>query len=164
MIKKYLLRIKKLRSRKNFTISIAESCTGGMISSQLTSMSGSSDYFNGSIISYSNEFKNELLDVPLNTISNHGAVSHQTALRMVKGLSNKCDSNILISVTGVAGPNGGSKNTPIGCIYFGIGIKIKSKYHFKTVRKIFKKNTRRNIQLKGTEYALFLILKSIREI
>ena len=116
-----LSKIKKIRSKKIFTISLAESCTGGMISKYLTSINGSSLFFNGACISYSNQMKTRLLKVPKNTIINYGAVSHQTALAMVKGLKAITDSEILLSVTGVAGPSGGTARTPVGCVFFGIG-------------------------------------------
>jgi PncC family amidohydrolase len=94
-----LSKIKKIRSKKEFTISLAESCTGGMISKYLTSTSGSSLFFNGACISYSNKMKTNLLCVPKNTIINYGAVSHQTALAMVKGLEKITDSEILLYIT-----------------------------------------------------------------
>ena len=82
----YIKKIRKLRKEKSFSICLAESCTGGMISSKLTSISGSSDFFDGSVVSYSNDLKKRLLKVPETTINKYGAVSHQTALSMVKGL------------------------------------------------------------------------------
>ena len=85
-MRKYLEKIKKIREKKLFSICLAESCTGGMISSKLTSISGSSLFFEGSLVTYSNFLKNKLLKVPKSVISKHGAVSHQTALFMVKGL------------------------------------------------------------------------------
>ena len=85
-MKNYIQIIKKLRNKFKFTISVAESCTGGMLSKNLTSIGGSSQFFNGSIISYSNDFKNQILNVPKKTILKYGAVSHETALAMVKGL------------------------------------------------------------------------------
>ena len=119
-----LSKIKNIRSKKKFTISLAESCTGGMISKYLTSIKGSSLFFNGACISYSNKMKTRLLMVPKNTITNYGAVSHQTALAMVKGLKKITDSEILLSITGVAGPSGGTARTPVGCVFFGTGSRI----------------------------------------
>ncbi len=160
----YLKKIKKLREKKSFSIFIAESCTGGMISSKLTSISGSSDFFEGSIISYSNYLKNRILNVPKEVINKHGAVSHQTALSMVKGLEKISKSEILVSVTGVAGPKGGSIKTPVGRVYFGIGIKIKNRYHYKIKTKIFRKNSRKSIQLKSTEFILKEIVSNLAKI
>ena len=159
-----LSKIKNIRSKKKFTISLAESCTGGMISKYLTSINGSSLFFNGACISYSNEMKMRLLKVPKNTIINYGAVSHQTALAMVKGLKGITDSEILLSVTGVAGPSGGTARTPVGCVFFGIGSKINNKYIFQTKKKIFRETTRFAIQRKSTEHAMHLILKELRKI
>ena len=160
----YIKKIKKLREEKTFSICLAESCTGGMISSKLTSISGSSDFFEGSIVSYSNYLKKNLLKVPKTTINKYGAVSHQTALSMVKGLKKISRSEILISVTGVAGPSGGSLRTPVGCVYFGLGTKIKNKYYFTTIKKIFRERTRKKIQEKSTEFILKEILKNVSKI
>ena len=159
-----LSKIKNIRSKKKFTISLAESCTGGMISKYLTSINGSSLFFNGACISYSNQMKIRLLKVPKNTITNYGAVSHHTALVMVKGLKRITDSEILLSVTGVAGPSGGTTRTPVGCVFFGIGSKIDTKYTFRTTKKIFHEKTRLAIQKKSAEYAIHLILKELKKI
>jgi PncC family amidohydrolase len=108
--------------------------------------------------------KTRLLMVPKITIINYGAVSHQTALAMVKGLKKITDSEILLSVTGVAGPSGGTLRTPVGCVFFGIGSKINKKYTFKTTKKIFHEKTRHAIQKKSKEYAMYLILKELKKI
>ena len=160
----YIKKIKKIRESKMFRIFLAESCTGGMISSKLTSLNGSSDFFEGSIVSYSNYLKSRLLKVPNSKISKHGAVSHQTALSMVKGLKKISKSEVLVSVTGVAGPSGGNSNTPVGCVYFGLGIKIKNKYHFSTIKKNFREKSRQKIQEKSTEFILREIIKHLRKI
>ena len=160
----YIKKIKKLRKDKSFSICLAESCTGGMISSKLTSISGSSDFFDGSVVSYSNDMKKHLLKVPKTTIDKYGAVSHQTALSMVKGLKKISRSEILVSVTGVAGPKGGSTRTPVGCVYFGMGTKIKNKYYYKTIKKVFRERTRQKIQEKSTEFILREIIKNISKI
>ena len=160
----YIKKIKKFRKEKPFSISLAESCTGGMISSKLTSVGGSSDFFEGSVISYSNYLKTHLLKVPKIIINKYGAVSHQTALSMVKGLKRISKSEILISVTGVAGPSGGSSKTPIGCVYFGFGIKIKNKYHYTTIKKNFRDKSRSKIQEKSTEFVLKEIIKSLPKV
>jgi PncC family amidohydrolase len=133
-----------------------------MLSKNLTSIDGSSQFFNGSIISYSNDFKNQILNVPKKTILKYGAVSHETALAMVKGLK-KTNSEILISITGVAGPSGGSAKTPIGCVYFGIGSKINNKYTFKTIKKNFSKSSRQKIQTISTEFALKKIIEIVNK-
>ena len=160
----YINKIKKIRKSKMFHIFLAESCTGGMISSKLTSLSGSSDFFEGSVVTYSNQMKNRLLKVPNSIINKYGAVSHQTAMSMVKGLKKISKSEILVSVTGVAGPSGGSTKTPVGCVYFGLGIKIKNKYHFTTIKKIFGERTRKKIQEESTEFILKEIIKNLKKI
>ena len=160
----YIKKLKKLREEKCFSICLAESCTGGMISSKLTSISGSSEFFEGAVVSYSNYLKYRLLNVPEKVINRYGAVSHQTALMMVKGLKKISKSEILVSVTGVAGPKGGSINTPVGCVYFGLGIKIKDKYHFTTIKKHFRERSRQKIQEKSTEFILKEIIKNIPKI
>ena len=163
-MKSDLLKIRRLRSKKRFTISLAESCTGGMISKNLTSLDGSSLFFNGACITYSNKMKEDLLNVPSKTIVKYGAVSHQTALAMAKGLKRLTGSELLLSVTGVAGPNGGTTSTPIGCVFFGVGIKNNKKYSFHTVRKIFNEKTRHGVQKKSAEFAIQLILKGLMKI
>ena len=163
-MKSDLLKIKRLRSKKKFTISLAESCTGGMISRNLTSIDGSSHFFNGACITYSNKIKEDLLNVPRKMIVKHGAVSHHTALAMVKGLKRLTDSELLISVTGVAGPKGGTPNTPVGCVFFGIGTKNKKNYSFHTVKKIFNEKTRYGIQKKSADFAIQLILKELTKL
>ncbi len=163
-MRRYVQKIKQLRKNKYFNICIAESCTGGMISTALTSLSGSSEFFEGAIISYSNYFKNSLLKVPSTVINTYGAVSHETALSMVKGLKRISNSEIQISVTGVAGPKGGSSKTPVGCVYFGLGIKIKNKYHYKTIKKNFREKSRKTIQKQSTEFILKEIIKNLNKI
>ncbi len=163
-MRNYIKKIKKIRESKIFHIFVAESCTGGLISSKLTSLSGSSDFFEGSVVTYSNYLKNRLLKVPNTLISKYGAVSHQTALSMVKGLKKISKSEILISVTGVAGPNGGNSKTPVGCVYFGLGIKIKNKYRFTTIKKNFREKSRQKIQEKSAEFILKEIIKNLSKI
>ena len=159
-----LKKIKEKRSIKNFSIFVAESCTGGMLSNALTSVSGSSEFFKGGIVAYSNILKIDLLGVPKSKILKYGAVSHQTAELMVKGLCKVSKSEILVSITGVAGPKGGSKKTPVGCVFFGVGTKINKKYKYKTIRKQFKSKTRRKLQQESTNYALQLINTEITKI
>ena len=118
--------------KKNISISIAESCTGGLISHCITRNSGVSKIFSGSIICYSNKAKIKYLSVSRRTLLKFGAVSSNVAKEMIDGLFNNEKTKICISTTGVAGPNGGSKNKPVGLVYIGI------KYKNKTI--IFKKN------------------------
>lgn len=113
----------KLLKLKSMTLATAESCTGGMIASKITSVSGSSDYFKGSIVAYANEVKIKSLEVNPKTLIKHGAVSEQTVVEMVKGALNKLDVNIAIAISGIAGPTGGSSEKPVGTIWIACGNK-----------------------------------------
>ena len=148
------LKIVKLLTSKGLTVSFAESCTGGLLSSSITSISGSSKVFNMGLVTYSNNAKVKLLKVPKKTINKYGAVSYETCLSMVKNLSKISKSNISISITGVAGPNGGTKEKPIGLVY--IGLKKGRKTIIK--KKIFNSKKRILIQKATVNQALKLIL------
>ena len=148
------LKIVKLLTSKGLTVSFAESCTGGLLSSSITSISGSSKVFNMGLVTYSNNAKVKLLKVPKKTINKYGAVSYETCLSMVKNLSKISKSNISISITGVAGPNGGTKEKPIGLVY--IGLKKGSKIIIK--KNLFKSKKRISIQKTTVKQALKMIL------
>ena len=149
------LRIVKLLTKKKLTLSFAESCTGGLLASSITSISGSSKVFNMGLVTYSNNAKIKLLQVPKKTITKYGAVSHETCLSMVKNLSKISKANISISITGVAGPNGGTKAKPVGLVY--IGLKKGSKIIVK--KNLFKSKKRISIQKASAKQALKMILK-----
>jgi nicotinamide-nucleotide amidase len=106
--------------KKKLTIATAESCTGGLIGNTFTNISGSSDYFERGIISYSNESKIELLDVPESILKEHGAVSKEVAIAMAEGVRKRSDVDIGISTTGIAGPLGGTKEKPVGLVFIAI--------------------------------------------
>ena len=148
------LKILKLLTKKRLTLSIAESCTGGLLASSITSFSGSSRVFNMGLVTYSNNAKVKLLKVPKKTITNYGAVSYETCLSMVKNLSKISRSNISISITGVAGPNGGTKEKPVGLVY--VGLKKGSKTIIK--KNLFKSKKRVSIQKATVNQALKMIL------
>ena len=148
------LKIVKLLTSKGLTVSFAESCTGGLLSSSITSISGSSKVFNMGLVTYSNNAKVKLLKVPKKTITKYGAVSYETCLSMVKNLSKISKSNISISITGVAGPNGGTKEKPIGLVY--IGLKKGRKTIIK--KNLFNSKKRILIQKATVNQALKLIL------
>ena len=112
--------VAELLISKQITVSTAESCTGGLIGDRLTNVSGSSKYFKGSIIAYSNEIKSSILNIDENIITSNGAVSEEVAILMAHSVKNKLKTNIGISTTGVAGPTGGSKTKPVGLVYIGI--------------------------------------------
>ena len=145
--------VKKLIQRK-LKISFAESCTGGMLSNIITSVSGSSKVFDIGFVTYSNIAKINILKVPKKIISKHGAVSNECCLSMVKNLSKISKSNISISITGIAGPNGGTKLKPVGLVYIGIkkGNKIVIQKH------LFKNKDRVSIQKATTTEALKCVL------
>jgi len=150
----YKIIIKKLLKR-NISISIAESFTGGLLSSKFTSVAGISNIFNMGLITYSNKSKSSLLKISKNDLKKYGAVSHQTASLMVTNLQKLTKSKLCISTTGIAGPSGGAKLKPVGLIYFGI------KYRNKTIvsEKKFK-GSRLQIQQK-TVKAIFTTLEKL---
>ena len=151
------LKIVKLLSKKKLTVSFAESCTGGLLASSITSVSGSSKVFSMGLVTYSNKAKTKLLKVTKKTISKYGAVSYETCLEMVKNLSKISKSNISISITGIAGPNGGTKEKPVGLVY--IGLKKGSKTIIK--KNLFKNKKRVSIQKSTVTQALKMILNTL---
>ena len=147
-------KIVTLLSKKKYKISFVESCTGGLLASAITSISGSSKIFSLGLITYSNQAKTGILKVPKKIIIKHGAVSYETCLHMVKNLEKISKTNISVSITGVAGPNGGTKDKPVGLVYIGIkkGPKI-------IVKKYLFKQKKRNLIQKSTVIkALNLVL------
>ncbi len=110
----------RLLLSKKQTVAVAESCTGGLLGSRLTDVSGSSKYFLGGVIAYHDVLKVSLLDVPPEVIKEHGAVSPECALAMAQGVRSLTGASIGISITGVAGPTGGTKAKPIGTVYIGM--------------------------------------------
>ena len=129
---------------KGKTLSIAESCTGGLVGKRLTDTAGSSEYFLGSITAYSNQFKTSLLDVPNDIMNTHGAVSEETALEMAKGVRDKTEADIGISTTGISGPRGGTKTKPVGLVCIGVVTPKKSivkTYNFSYGRNIHREMT-----------------------
>lgn len=139
--------------KPNITISTAESCTGGMLSAYLTDISGASEYFTTGIVSYSNNAKITLLSVKKETLEKYGAVSEETAKEMAIGSKNTANSDIAISITGIAGPNGGTADKPVGTVCFAIadalGVRATT-HHFD--------GNRAEIRQKACLVALELIL------
>jgi len=153
-MKKLSQRIVRLLSKKRLKISFTESCTGGLLSSSITSVSGSSNVFTLGLVTYSNQAKINILKVPKRIIMKHGAVSYETCLSMVKNLYKISKTNISVSITGVAGPKGGTKQKPVGLVY--IGIKKGNKTLVK--KYLFKNKKRITIQRATVNKALNLIL------
>ena len=158
-MKRKLSKIKKLCDEQGLKISLAESCTGGLLSSLITELPGCSSFFETSLVTYSNKSKIDFLGVKKNTISKHGAVSHQTAKEMAKGLISKTETDIAVSITGVAGPTGGTKKNPVGTVFFGIATKNKN--NTKTYKKYFTKKKRKTIQSNSAKFAIDLLYESI---
>ena len=145
--------VKKLIQKK-LKISFAESCTGGMLSSTITSVSGSSKIFNLGLVTYSNKVKIDILKVPKEIINKYGAVSKECCLSMVKNISKISKSNISISITGIAGPNGGTKLKPVGLVYIG----IKKGKNISVQKNLFKSKNRISIQKATTTKVLKTVL------
>ena len=148
--------VKKL-IKKKIKVSFAESCTGGLLSSSITSISGSSRVFHLGLITYSNKAKIAILKIPKKILAKHGAVSKECCLSMVKNLSKISKANISVSITGIAGPNGGTKSKPVGLVY--IGVKKGNKIIIN--KNLFKNNNRISIQKASVISALKIISKII---
>ena len=145
----------RLLTKKKLKLSVAESCTGGMLASSITSISGASKVFNLGLVTYSNQAKIKILRVNKNIIKRYGAVSHQCCLTMVNNLSKISKANINVSITGIAGPKGGTKQKPVGLVY--IGIKNGKKVLIN--RCLFKSKKRSSIQKATVKKTLDLILR-----
>ena len=151
-MKKKIIKLIKLLKRKKLKISIAESCTGGMLSSAITSVSGSSKVFDMGLVTYSNQSKISILKVPKKIILKHGSVSVQSCLSMVNNLSKISKSKICVSITGIAGPSGGTRQKPVGLVYIGIknGKRVfVNKCHFKNKGRAYiqKSTVRKGVDL-----------------
>jgi len=157
-MKKLSQKIVRLLTKKRLKISFAESCTGGLLSSTITQISGSSKVFTIGLVTYSNQSKINTLKVPKNTIRKYGAVSYEACLSMVKNLNKISKTNISVSVTGIAGPKGGSKKKPVGLVF--IGIKKDNKTLVK--KHLFKNKKRTSIQKAAVIKALNLILSFLK--
>ena len=147
--KKVFLLLKK----KKLNLSVAESCTGGMFSSSINSISGSSKVFNMGLVTYSNQAKISMLKIPKKIINKYGAVSVQCCLAMVNNLSKISKSKVCVSITGIAGPKGGNKQKPVGIVYIG----IKKDKVVKINKYLIKNKGRNYIQKTTVKKALKLI-------
>ena len=157
-MKKISQKIVRLLKKKRLKISFAESCTGGLLSSTITSVSGASKVFTMGMVAYSNQAKTSILKVPKQIIKKHGAVSIQCCLSMVNNLSKISKSNIVVSITGIAGPSGGTKKKPVGLVYVGIKKGNKIKIH----KCLFKNKGRSYIQKATVRKSLGLILNILK--
>ena len=141
--------LSELLVANGLTISVAESCTGGALSHTITSIPGASSYFDCGYITYSNQSKTEMLGVDIQAIKTYGAVSEEVALEMVIGLANKSHSDVAVSITGVAGPTGGTPEKPVGTVCFGFSCDGKTS----TTTKLFS-GDRTSIVSQSVSYAL----------
>ena len=145
----------RILTKKKLKISFAESCTGGLLASSITSISGASKVFNLGLITYSNQAKINILKVNKNIIKKYGAVSHECCKAMVNNLSKISKAHINVSITGIAGPKGGTKLKPVGLVYIG----IKKDKKVKITRCLFKSKKRSSIQKATVKKTLNLILR-----
>jgi len=141
-----------LLRQNGWTLSVAESCTGGLVSDRITNISGSSDYFEGGIVSYSNRAKAMYLSIPMKVIERYGAVSPQVARRMAQGVRKAFRTTFGLSTTGVAGPTGGTKKTPVGRVFIAVSDGKKTRVSEETF-----KGTRRTIKKEAGERSLRLL-------
>lgn len=147
-----------LLRQNGWTLSIAESCTGGLICDRMTNISGSSDYFMGGMVTYSNESKAKHLGIPLDYIEKYGAVSPQVARKMAQGVRKAFGTTFGLSTTGVAGPTGGTKRSPVGRVFIGLAAGRKV-----WVKKLDLQGIRRAIKEKATETALQFLYERLVE-
>ena len=143
--------------RKKLKLALAESCTGGMLSSAITSVSGASKVFSMGLVTYSNQAKMSILKVPKKIIQKHGAVSIQCCLSMVNNLSKISKSKICVSITGIAGPKGGTKQKPVGLVYIG----VKNGKKILVSKNQFRNKGRSTIQKATVKKALNLIIRQL---
>ena len=157
-MKKETVKVINLLKRKKLKLAIAESCTGGMLSSAITSVSGSSKVFTLGVVAYSNQSKTKILSVSKNIIKKYGSVSEQVCLAMLKNLNKISKTNISVSITGIAGPSGGTKIKPVGLVY--VGIKKGNRTEVK--KYLFKNKGRSYIQRAAVNKSLGLILSFLK--
>jgi len=147
-----------LLRQKGWTLAIAESCTGGLICDRITDVSGSSDCFMGGMVTYSNASKAKHLGIPLNYIKKYGAVSPQVAKKMAQGVRKTFKTTFGLSTTGVAGPTGGTKRSPVGRVFVGLAEGRKA-----WVRKLDLRGSRREIKKESTRLSLKYLYDFIRK-
>ena len=147
-------RLFSILNRKNFKLAVVESCTGGLLASTITSISGASKVFNLGLVTYSNQAKIKVLKVNKNIIKKYGAVSYECCSAMVKNLSKISKANINVSITGIAGPKGGTKEKPVGLVYIG----VKKGNKIQVNKCLFKAKNRSSIQKATVRKTLNLIL------
>jgi nicotinamide-nucleotide amidase len=145
-------KIGKILQERSLTLGLAESCTGGLVTSRITDVPGSSAYFMAGFVTYSNEAKTKFLSVPDKIIARHGAVSNIVAERMAKGVHAAAGVDIGVSITGIAGPAGGSAEKPVGTVFIGLATKKEV-----FVRKFLFSGNRREVRKRSSEEALTML-------
>lgn len=148
--KKDMIELQDILRNNKKTITTAESCTGGLVASMITKVSGSSDIFNGSIVSYSNKIKNQELNVNNETLEKFGAVSTEVVNEMLDGAIKKFEADFAIAISGIAGPTGATKNKPVGTVVIG----ISDANNAKTIDTFYFKGTREEVQIQAAKTAL----------
>ncbi|MEA2019811.1 MAG: CinA family protein [Campylobacterota bacterium] len=151
--KQDMIQLQKILAQNNETITCAESCTGGLIASMITEVSGSSSIFKGSIVTYCNDIKEQELDVKKETMVKHGVVSCEVVEEMLNGVIKKFNANYAIAVSGVAGPQGGTKNKPVGTVVIG----VISTFNNKNIKLYNFKGDRKEVQIKAAKTALKIV-------
>jgi nicotinamide-nucleotide amidase len=154
-----MIKLQNLLRTHNKTITAAESCTGGLVASMITKVSGSSDIFNGSIVSYSNKIKNQELNVNNETLEKFGAVSTEVVNEMLDGAIKKFEADFAIAISGIAGPTGATKNKPVGTVVIG----ISDANNAKTIDTFYFKGTREEVQIQAAKTSLKKIFKFVKK-
>lgn len=157
--KKDMIELQDILRNNKKTITTAESCTGGLVASMITKISGSSDIFNGSIVSYSNKIKNQELNVNNETLEKFGAVSTEVVNEMLDGAIKKFEADFAIAISGIAGPTGATKNKPVGTVVIG----ISNANNVKTINTFYFKGTREEVQIQAAKTSLKKILKFVKK-
>ena len=142
--------------KKGFTLAVAESCTGGLLGSVITSVPGSSSFFLGGVVSYSNAAKENILNVKLSTMIENGAVSEETAVEMAEGARELFGSDVAVSITGVAGPGGGTAAKPVGLVWIGISVKEGT-----SAKRFDFGGSRDDVRTSAAKAAMELIIKTV---
>ena len=152
-----LQKIGNIFNKKNWTLAVAESCTGGLLSDIITDFPGSSKFFLGGVIAYSNQVKLDLLKVSSEMLRTNGAVSPEVALLMSLGIRNLLNSSVGVAITGIAGPDGGSEEKPVGLVYIAVTtpyVEVEERFDFS--------GTRREIKIQAAKTALELIIQALK--
>ena len=159
----YIMRVMKIEARvgntlrkRKMTVAVAESCTGGGISSRITDVSGSSDYFPMGVVAYSNKIKENILGVSKETLETSGAVSQDVAIQMAQRIKLLAGTDIGVGITGIAGPGGGSKTKPVGLVYAAVVIGRKQ-----IVKEFLFKGSRKEVKFQATQAVLDLLRRNV---